>query len=71
MISRKLLKMEIDKVQTEYLELLYRIIKLFESGTREKQVPAAADVRAADSGLDWHDFVATTYGSLADAPIVR
>jgi len=62
MISRKLLKSEIDKVKSEHLELLYGIIKLLENGTPAGQVR---------TDLDWHGFVASTYGCLADAPISR
>lgn len=62
MISRELLKAEIDKVKTEHLELLYGIIKLLENGTSRDE---------ASSSLDWHDFVARTYGCLIDAPLSR
>lgn len=62
MVSRKLLKTEIDKVKNEHLELLYGIIKLLANGSQAAQV---------DASLDWHDFVASTYGCLADAPISR
>jgi len=62
MVNRKLLKTEIDRVKSEHLELLYGIIKLLENGSRTAQ---------AGTHLDWHDFVANTYGCLADAPILR
>ena len=62
MISRRSLKTEIDKVKSEYLELLYGIIKLLEDGKQGPEVGV---------GLDWHEFVANTYGCLADAPISR
>jgi len=62
MINRRLLKTEIDKVKSEHLELLYSIIKLLENGTQGTAV-------ATD--LDWREFVANTYGCLADAPISR
>jgi hypothetical protein len=62
MINRRLLKTEIDKVKAEHLDLLYGIIKLLENGA-----PAAE----AHAHLDWHEFVANTYGCLADAPISR
>jgi hypothetical protein len=73
MISRKSLKTEIDKVRSEYLELLYGIIKLLENGAREKVMSAPPQARAPEAGhrLDWHDFIASTYGCLADAPIAR
>jgi len=62
MINRRLLKTEIDKVKSEHLELLYSIIKLLENGNQGTAV-------ATD--LDWREFVANTYGCLADAPISR
>jgi hypothetical protein len=62
MIDRKLLKTEIDKVKSEHLELLYSIIKLLEDGRQGPEVSA---------GRDWHEFVANTYGCLADAPTSR
>jgi hypothetical protein len=62
MINRRLLKTEIDKVKSEHLELLYGIIKLLENGNQGT---------AFGADLDWHEFVANTYGCLADAPISR
>ncbi len=62
MINRRLLKTEIDKVKSEHLELLYGIIKLLENGNQGT---------AVGIDLDWREFVANTYGCLADAPISR
>jgi len=62
MINRRLLKTEIDKVKSEHLELLYGIIKLLENG---------AQATEAAIQLDWHEFLAETYGCLAEAPITR
>ena len=62
MINRRMLKTEIDKVKSEHLELLYGIIKLLENGNQGTAVAG---------GLDWREFVAKTYGCLADAPISR
>ena len=62
MISRGLLRTEIDRVRAEYLDLLYGIIRLPENGSQ-----------ATDAGtrVDWHGFVASTYGCLSDASISR
>jgi hypothetical protein len=71
-ISKELLKSEIDKVKTEYLGLLYRIIKAFEwtdLEDRPRNPVSHKGPKTAD--LDWHAFVMSTYGSLADAPIQR
>jgi hypothetical protein len=62
MINRRQLKTEIDKVKSEHLELLYGIIKLLEDGNHGTEIGV---------GLDWREFVANTYGCLADAPISR
>ena len=73
MISRKLLKTEIDKVKNEHLELLYGIIKLLENGTRKDMTHdlAGAEPSATGAPLAWDEFIASTYGCLADAPISR
>lgn len=72
-ITKDILKAEIDKVQENYFDALYRIIKVFE-------YPAAGEIflEGADSSetpllsdSDWSAFVKETYGSLADDPIER
>jgi hypothetical protein len=72
MVSRRLLKTEIDKVKNEHLELLYAIIRLLENGMG-KDAGLGREHQTADGGsdLNWHDFVASTYGCLADAPVSR
>jgi len=60
MVTKELIKTEIDKVREDNLKALYSIVKAL-------QGPAAA--REAEE--DWHRFVASTYGSLADAQIER
>jgi len=72
-VSRNLLKAEIDKVKTEHLELLYGIIKLLENGTRRDTTCDLSEDQAHETGapLDWDEFIARTYGCLADAPISR
>lgn len=57
MISRNLLKQEIEKVGEECLEVLYKIIKVFESQ------------KIIEKQKDWIDFVEKSYGSLSDDPI--
>ena len=71
MINKELVKLEIDKVREEYLDLLYRIIKAFEIATPKVlssfQRESGTD---ADIGkIDWNEFVTNTYGSLSEAPI--
>jgi hypothetical protein len=73
MISRRLLKTEIDKVRFEYLELLYSIIKILERSVPEQAASTRSDAEAVEfgNGFDWHEFVGKTYGCLAEAPIAR
>ena len=73
MMSRKLLKTEIDKVKGEHSELLYGIIKLLQNGTHKDMTSDLAEAQSSAAGapLDWREFIADTYGCLADAPISR
>jgi len=57
-ITKNLLKTEIDRVRNEYLEVLYNIIKALEPGE-------------TDHPETWGDFVKETYGCLSDDPIQR
>jgi len=73
LITKELLKAEIDRIPDEYLEILYKILKALETPTKEKMSHEAGFTRQLVSigRLDWHRFIAETYGSLADAPIQR
>ena len=68
MITRNLIKEEIDRVQDKHLEVLYRIVKVLE-------IPSDPDEmslnKASSSNAEWEAFVEATYGSLADSPIER
>ncbi len=59
MITKELLKSEIDKVRDENLGVLYRIILSLEGSA------------SPDDSESWSQFVAATYGSFADDPIER
>ncbi len=65
MITRELIKAEIDKVQDRYLEEIYRIIKAIVNP------PELAKGTPQRTPSDWHQFIEETYGSLADDPIER
>ncbi len=65
MITKELLKAEIDKVENEYLELLYKIIKAFETSIK------AEEITKSNMELNWQEFIDMTYGCFADAPIER
>ena len=62
MVTKELIKAEIDNVQEQYLEPLYRIIKAFERSSAQKSL-------APFGHTDWHKFIAETYGSFADDSI--
>ncbi|MBN1291433.1 MAG: hypothetical protein JXB48_06295 [Candidatus Latescibacteria bacterium] len=62
MITKEKIKSEIDNIKDENLELLYRIIKVFEM----PEVQNVADIEQ----LQWHNFIRETYGSIKD-PIKR
>ena len=65
MVTKDLLKAEIDKVPDQNLGILYRIVKALEDpeedGTRVQ----------ADDAASWKAWIAATYGSMGDAPIER
>lgn len=58
MVTKELIKTEIDKVGDDNLQALYSIVKALEEPDEAKGAEE-----------DWHQFVASTYGSLSDAPI--
>ena len=68
MITKELIKNEVDKVQEEYLEALYRIIRALESDDTSESVRRET---SANDRNDWREFIAETYGCLADDPIER
>jgi hypothetical protein len=64
LITRDLLKEEIDKVQDSYLNVLYRIIKALENH------PNSEDFHPLEVS-DWKKFIDATYGCMADDQIDR
>ena len=72
MITKELIKAEIDRVEDKNLEVLYKIIKALASPTDEVTSPkATTTITKEAAALEWHTFIEETYGSLADAPIER
>ena len=61
MTIRDQVKAELDKVDDEYLGVVQRMIESLEG-------PPAQEEEGEES---WSEFIASTYGSLSDAPIVR
>ncbi|MFN8489700.1 MAG: hypothetical protein U0350_19100 [Caldilineaceae bacterium] len=68
MVTKELLKIEIDQVQDKYLEALYKIIEAFLEATRVNNTTTVLD-QTID--LPWQDFIEATYGCLADDPLER
>ena len=61
MLTKEILKSEIDKIDDGYTEMLYRILKAFQVHPEETNHDLS----------DWQKFVRETYGCLADDPIDR
>lgn len=73
MITRKLLKAELDKVQEEYLEALFQVIKAIETPIPSRRANGFSKENSAkaDPYSDWPLFIEETYGCLANDPIKR
>ena len=71
MISRALLKSEIDKVNAEYLDLLYRIVKALENSVSKENTAIISESRDFSMNLDWQSFIDRTYGCTSDSQISR
>ena len=72
MVTRNILKEEIDKVQEVHLTALYNIIKNFELpiGTIVSDSNITTDRTKIDDS-SWKEFIQETYGCLKDDPIKR
>lgn len=60
LITKDVIKAEIDKVEDKYLEALYKIIKAL-------RLPASDNSET----VDWTYFIEQTYGIMKDAPLER
>ena len=73
MVTRDLIKAEVDKVQEKYLDILYKIIKALipssDSAVTEPNSIIGEPGQVTVSA--WHSFIAQTYGCLVDDPIER
>ncbi len=67
MITKEIIKIEIDNLKDEYLEIVYRIIKALEMPVTE----VTGHLEIINKQSEWHNFIQETYGCLADAPIER
>lgn len=61
MITKQIIKSEIDNVPDQHLDLLYKVVKALETSSS----PGNYDK------LSWNEFIKQTYGCLADDPITR
>ena len=73
MITKKLIKDEIEKLRDDHLEILYKIIKAFEALSHIDTVQPDASMEAVEMHreLKWLEFIEETYGSMAESPIER
>jgi len=67
LVTRNLIKEEIDKVQDSHLEILYRIIKALETPSDSENFSIPKETKV----LNWKEFIESTYGCMADDPIYR
>jgi hypothetical protein len=65
-VTKALLKAEIDKVPEQNLGVLYKIVKALEDSGEEFQ---SRDLE--DEAASWKAWIAETYGSMGEAPIER
>ena len=66
MITRELVKAEIDNVQEKHLKVLYRIIQALSAPDLMSVAP-----QGTVETCSWQKFIKDTYGCLADDPIER
>lgn len=71
MITKELVKAEVEKVKEDYLEVLDKISKIFAAPPKEDNGKIATSLAEKDDKFDWHAFIAQTYGCLAGDPIDR
>jgi hypothetical protein len=64
-VTKDLLKAEIDKVPEQNLGVLYKIVKALEDP--DEETPS----RRAEDATAWKAWIGETYGSTRDAPIER
>lgn len=64
MITKEIIKKEIDHVREDHLEIIYKIIKAFETESSRNEFKE----KDAES---WTEFVNKTYGCMKDDPISK
>lgn len=72
MITKEKIKAEIDNLEDDYLEILYRIIKALEMPIGEVTEQTEKISKQSPKGqAEWHRFIRETYGCLSETPIER
>lgn len=71
MITKELIKKEIEHLGEDHLRILYRIIKAFEAESGLPKKPWEDRAGQTDDSQQWTEFVKKTYGCMADHPISR
>jgi hypothetical protein len=67
LVTRNLIKEEIDKVQDSHREILYRIVKVLETPSNSESLSIPKDIKTSN----WKEFIESTYGCMADDPIYK
>jgi hypothetical protein len=73
MITKKLLKAQIDRIPYEYIGVIYRIIQVFENITNdisENIMEPSLHSKSYDKE-EWLEFINDTYGCFKDDPLKR
>ncbi|KPA15060.1 hypothetical protein MHK_004729 [Candidatus Magnetomorum sp. HK-1] len=73
MITKKLLKAQIDRIPYEYIGVIYRIIQVFENITddiNENRMKPILHTQTYDNE-EWLEFINDTYGCFKNDPIKR
>jgi hypothetical protein len=65
-ITKDMLKYEIDHIQDQYVDALYRVIKAFEYPAVQKN-----PTHIPETETQWHTFLDRCAGSCADVPLLR
>ncbi len=65
MVTKQLVKDEIDNIPEEHLPVLYRIVLALEDGNGATSPAASAGGPDSDGARAWQEFVAETYGCMA------
>jgi len=72
MITKEKIKAEIDNLEDDHLEILYRIIKALETPPGEvTEQTEAINKQSPKRQAKWHRFIQETYGCLSENPIER